>query len=423
MLTNLALLLASVVLTVLAVETAIRTLGLFKRERAATDPSNAGFVEVSRDPEAPSADQPVTEFVLHPFQGWELRKAPGIYERLLELRESDFVIGVFGGSVAGVLANRNRETLIGYLEQRRPNLKGSIRVLTFGRGGYKQPQQTLFLTQAILHGIPLDVVVNIDGFNELAIGASDASTRGHHPLLPSWRHMTKVADLSSKLPTQAEIEITAKILALKRRIDQLRSTASGPYLQRSALVEAVLGGMVLQSEAAATELEIELSNLTRPATADTWLTLKDPCLKEEFNCWELITKIWFNSSRLMAAAVTEIDATYIHVLQPSQYVEGSKTLSPEELAHAYNPRVLWSRAARTGYPYLQRSGRELRQRGINFHDLTMLFRDHTESLYKDSCCHYNRRGNQLLAQELARLIDDALSSRENRSSETLSESS
>ena len=47
-------------------------------------------------------------------------------------------------------------------------------ICNFGSGGYKQPQQLAALSEALLLGVPLDVVVNIDGYNEVALGKSDA---------------------------------------------------------------------------------------------------------------------------------------------------------------------------------------------------------------------------------------------------------
>ena len=64
-----------------------------------------------------------------------------------------------------------------------------------------------------------------------------------------------------------------------------------------------------------------------------------------------------------------------------------------------------------GYPPLQKIGRDLPSQGINYFDLTGIFADHPETLYRDTCCHLNERGNELLAAEMVRLMAPALARR------------
>ena len=59
---------------------------------------------------------------------------------------------------------------------------------------------------------------------------------------------------------------------------------------------------------------------------------------------------------------------------------------------------------RQGYPLLIDEGRILRDKGIAFHDLTMLFKELPDPIYVDGCCHYNQQGYDLLAAAVARGI-------------------
>ncbi len=406
---NLVVLSAAVLLTLLGLEVSFRLLDLLERERAVMDPDRVAFADAPAETGAPPDFRPVYRLVQHPFQGWETRRALKNYGGYLELEESDFVIGIFGGSVAGMVSNYGKKSLIDSLGERRPGLKGSIRVVNFGRGAYKQPQQAFLLSQMILLGVPFDAVVNIDGYNEVALGMDNAD-HGHHPLLPHWKRMMLVADISREAPTQTEVEIAARIIALRRKAQQLQGAVERyPRLHHTELVKALLGRVVLQAEAEAVELEMQLEVLAQSADASkTWVTLDDPCLEQDSGCWELIAKVWLNSSRMMASVAQSAGAVYLHVLQPNQYVAGTKRLSPEEVAHAYDPGSSSGRAISVGYPYLQRRAAELKRDGIHFHDLTMLFSTYGDTIFADVCCHYNRRGNQVLAEALGRLIDEAL---------------
>ena len=69
-------------------------------------------------------------------------------------------------------------------ETRRPELRGRVVVLNLAGGGFKQPQQVSVLMQMLLLGVPVAAVVNLDGYNELVFGSTNARD-GVHPLLPS----------------------------------------------------------------------------------------------------------------------------------------------------------------------------------------------------------------------------------------------
>jgi hypothetical protein len=107
---------------------------------------------------------------------------------------------------------------------------------------------------------------------------------------------------------------------------------------------------------------------------------------------------------MMAALCRHAGMEYFHFLQPNQYVQGSKTLSDDELASAWAPDRDWSRAAREGYPLARQAGLELVDQGIRFHDLTQVFADHPETIYVDSCCHFNRHGCDLVAAAIAAVV-------------------
>lgn len=58
-----------------------------------------------------------------------------------------------------------------------------------------------------------------------------------------------------------------------------------------------------------------------------------------------------------------------------------------------------------GYPLLIKEGAWLRAHGVNFHDLTMMFADNNEVLYRDKCCHVNKKGYRLVIQHILQEIE------------------
>ncbi len=100
-------------------------------------------------------------------------------------------------------------------------------------------------------------------------------------------------------------------------------------------------------------------------------------------------------------------ARYFHFLQPNQYVAGSKPLSDEERAKAHDEDSPYRPVAERGYPLLRQVGAELRAAGVWFVDLTEVFSGVGETLYIDTCCHFNAKGNALVSQAIARAVHES----------------
>ena len=115
-------------------------------------------------------------------------------------------------------------------------------------------------------------------------------------------------------------------------------------------------------------------------------------------------EIWKKASILMDRISKESGLTYIHALQPNQYVEDSKPMSPQEQEIAINPRNIWGQSIRSGYGKMQEAGASLKEEGIAFYDMTRTFNSTLEELYTDDCCHFNERGNEILADALAKIV-------------------
>ena len=115
--------------------------------------------------------------------------------------------------------------------------------------------------------------------------------------------------------------------------------------------------------------------------------------------------LWKRTSGQMWNICRANNITYLHLLQPNQYVAGSKVLSDWEKEHAWSPPNYWYRhGVEKGYPHLFTAGQELSKAGIPFFDITDSFRETRETIYKDTCCHYNGRGNQILAKRISQII-------------------
>ena len=119
--------------------------------------------------------------------------------------------------------------------------------------------------------------------------------------------------------------------------------------------------------------------------------------------WRISAEVWYRGAWLLAGLAKRHGAEYYHFLQPNQHVPGSKPLTDRELAKAFK---LDGRAEniRAVYPLLAEYGRHLREQGVEFFDLSQIYADNRQTLYRDRCCHLNRRGNKLLAAAMLQRI-------------------
>ena len=79
----------------------------------------------------------------------------------------------------------------------------------------------------------------------------------------------------------------------------------------------------------------------------------------------------------------------------------------EELLLGVGDEVELARARGVGLAQaglLVRQAETLRQNGVNFHDLTMLFKNQSRTIYRDKCCHYNQTGYDLVAERIGTIL-------------------
>ncbi len=423
---DLSALLASAVLALALAEAAVRLLALWPVQRAAAREVASPAAGPPPPPVTESpADQPFSRWIVHPYRGMTPRPRfkmeegalPNVFgimshvEDPRHLAEDELVVGIFGGSVARSTGLVGAPAVTAALSGSLPPGAPPVRVVNFAVSGYKQPQQLFLLMELVFLGTPLDVVVNVDGYNEAVLGATDALV-GHHPLYPRHDFWLSALGAAAGTLSEAQIELTARVIGERRRMSALRERLRrAPVLRRSELAHAVVGTFVQRAELEAVTAEEALRKLPAAIADRDLFQLEDPCLRQRDACWDLIVRVWTQSSELMKAVAEKAGAEYLHVLQPNQYVAGSKKLSAEELATAWKPDLDWSRAAARGYPLLREAGRALEGKGFPFHDLTQIFADHPETIYRDPCCHYHTHGYEILGAEIGRLVGDALAER------------
>ena len=345
-------------------------------------------------------DRVVTPYQLrHPFYGFT-RSSP--YDALSAMppqqrREELVIVGLLGGSVAEDVIPSLQSALNRYFVAN--NLPRQPVVVGLANGGVKQPQQAIVVANNLLLGGEFDIIVNLDGFNEITRSAGQNPQNGIFPFFPIyWKNLVG-------LTTEAKL-LAGNIRVLRR--EQGRLTAAGEtdplrwsavygianrYRQERVARQIILLNHDLRATRAAYDLE--------KLGPRSWLEGDGELLQET-------ARGWYRGSVALARLAELTGAEYYHFLQPNQYVPDSKSLSAAELAAAYSPDKRYKSLIERGYPLLQQFNRDLQSQGIDYFDLTSIFADHPETLYVDTCCHLNTPGNELLAAAMARRMEPAL---------------
>ena len=340
---------------------------------------------------------------LHPYLGYvrdpNLNEGVNAYgyfgasNPVQKRREGQVIVAIFGGSFAQYVYLQARDTLAAAL-----NLTGEVVVVNCAVGGFKQPQQALELVYLLAAGAEFDIVINLDGFNDVALPVAENIPKGVHPMFPqAWFYR------AAGIPTPDELVAIGRVALLREQRAAWAHRFACPWLQRSRVACVVWKDGDARMEK---KIHSEQRAIAGSAPTNQPYSVTGPPYTptDEASTFEYLARVWKTSSLEMDVLCRAHGARYFHFLQPNQYVEESKPMSDEERAAAFDPAHIYRQPVAAGYPYLRAAGEELTSAGVSFHDLTMIFSNHPEPLYSDTCCHLNPAGCEIVAQAIGSAI-------------------
>jgi len=302
------------------------------------------------------------------------------------------IVALTGGSVANQLSQFAADPLLAELGKSPLFQDREIRLVKLGLNGFRQPQQLMTLAWFLALGGEFDVVINLDGFNEIYLQPY-ANTGFFHAYPAMWPYGV------SNLPEREYGEYQFRLAQEREFVDGLyKSRAHHSPLLRLMMrfFHRRLRWDIAQAE----------QTVVREARIPEWAKGPRREYVSRLEASRESVGLWRRASLQIAALCTAHGARYFHLLQPNQYVEGSKPMGAAERRIAIDPEQSFAEAARIGYPLLIEAGRELIRRGVLFADLTRIYADHPEPVYGDACCHFNEHGRNLLAVAVARFVLD-----------------
>jgi len=294
-------------------------------------------------------------------------------------------IVILGGSVANGLVKPIEQAW-------KKTFKAAPRLINLACPGFKQPQQLMALTYFLALGAQYDLVINLDGFNDIVLPYVENYVAGVNPFFPrSWE-----LRISDNPPPR----VLAAIGKLKYFQDIKRE-------RLAALATSVFNFSATYGLIKMVQLMINNKDIYKSSMALLELQMKS---KKRFaesgpvehyandtKMFEAAADFWYRCSLLINDLAPKNGFAYYHVLQPDQYLQGSKQLTREEKHLAFNEKHVYRRPVIIGYPLLIARGKMLVKNQVNFFDATMIFAHTKETVYSDDCCHFNKKGYQILA--------------------------
>jgi uncharacterized ubiquitin-like protein YukD len=325
-------------------------------------------------------------------------------------KPNQFIIGVFGGSVASGYAifEVQNQVLAKYLKQL-PGLQDKeFVILSFATGGYKQPQQLLILNYFLALGQELDMVVNIDGFNEVAL----ANLNNQNKIdiaMPSVQHILPLTNLANNSLSLQAMKTTIAIQENKAKINRgLENLQNCKLAACDALNSVYLQNLVNNYRKDVIWFEKERGKTTEADGGSAVFINTNPAVLKDDIAFEKMAWNWAKSSIFMNKVLSASNVPYFHVIQPNQYYQTKRVFSEAEKQIAFNKETPYDKSVKLGYPALFEKLPNLAKNKVNVLNAVNVFDNTKDIVYVDSCCHYNEAGEVIFSDYIGSSILEKL---------------
>lgn len=364
--------------------------------------------------------------ILHPYIGYTVdgkqrhpdcvaNTAYDCYNRIkvytdqkLETRANNkLVVAIVGGSFADGTARGGTPDIYAKLLAQLPQYAGrEFTVYNMAGGGYKQPQQLMHINYYYALGAEFDIIINIDGFNEMAATFYGWRDSELHPAFPkSWNHRVSSGIKDGHLALLGDKRHLQKTHATRAKFWLLEGIRYSPSMN---LLWKIMDNnfLIRQSEF---DQKISAFSLQDNIPRDFEYEALGPDydIKTNDELMDFAVELWADSSRALHALAVGKNAKYYHFIQPNQYIEGAKLLSDFEIKNTVLPSGGYGNVYKKAYPKLALKAQQLQNEGVSLVNLTSIFKNNAHDLYIDNCCHMNPKGYDLVARAVVDAIANA----------------
>ena len=360
--------------------------------------ANANQFKVSE----PDREPWTFDYQIHPYFGFI---TPPTYAELpfTKTSKDQFIIGIFGGSVAQRFYDYEVEHhVLAKMFQPLPEFKNKeIVILKFANQAHKQPQQLLILNYYLSVGQQLDMVINIDGFNEVALSYLN-NKAGTEVAMPNDYIFSPLIALANKDFSSGHFELALEVLQLKSRLQNKVSQLSQCRLATCYMLRWAQAKYLLNQYRAKLQTFSELKTEAGKGSLIYQKRIEKPL--DDPEALERIVDLWFNSSRGMNDLLAARKIPYFEFIQPNQYYSTNRQFSADEQKIAFDEKSQYKEGTIKGYPKLLARLSSLESNGVKIFNAVNVFDQTKDVVYGDMCCHYNDAGNDVLARYIGQSI-------------------
>lgn len=288
----------------------------------------------------------------------------------IKRNKKTYVIAIAGGSVANhfahyISANDNYKdklkTMIPFLKDK------ELQIMNLSVPGYRQPQQFFTISYFMDH---IDLVIQLDGWNESWIRTANQFP-ADYPAFSEILYSDKLATKISEIKNDKFIIDTIKHNKILNKSHSL------------LLVRNILQKNVNQKS------EDILND-------DHYSFYEKNKTEEELK--GISVSAWSKYIKMEQALLKIRNKKFFFFIQPNQYNDDSKTFSEQERKIAINQTGSYEKSA-NAFKNLRKEAEKL-----EVWDLVNVFKKVQDDIYTDDCCHVNKKGNQLIADEIFRIV-------------------
>ncbi|NEQ39682.1 MAG: hypothetical protein F6K40_26895 [Okeania sp. SIO3I5] len=362
---------------------------------------------------------------LHPYFGYVQKPGPDFREGFKyngagfispydypyqKQNNNQYIIGVFGGSVASnySIYEIQNQILEKKLKQLPEFKDKEFIILSFATGGYKQPQQLILLNYFLSIGQQFDMIINIDGFNEVTLAQAN-NENAVDIMMPSTNHVVPLTNIANNSLSTKSIQAMLKINDSKNKLkDALETLDKCQVAYCYALTSIYVQNLATTYRKNVKIFDKERKKAAQEAAGETEASIvyfyaQNPEL-EESELYQTMAGHWQKASIMMKQIAANNNILYFHVLQPNQYYPTNRVYSETEQKIAFDSDSPFRKATELGYPVLLSKIDNLKQNGVNFFNGVKILDDAKEIVYIDSCCHYAEVGENILSEFVANSI-------------------
>lgn len=315
--------------------------------------------------------------------------------------DNEYIIGILGGSVATFWWCMCHEEAEMKLSEK---LGRPVKILDFALGAAKEPQQLMILSYFLSIGQKFDMIINLNGYNEVANSLRNFDTQFVYSFPTAYILNPYTTDMNFTVANAEIILAQKKMQSISGRLNFIEDINSRVLHSRfiSYLCHRVFNKFhsdLIEKQNKIVGMESTTGNMFLVPEHDNILDSKKKI--------KLITDLWIMSSKVISDICKSNNILYYEFIQPSQY-HTTKKFTDYEKQYCIDKN--WEKWI-IEYPNIINNVLNFHKNDIQMVNLATIFDNEEEEIYVDMCCHVNYLGNSIITDHIVDYVINDLKSK------------